>query len=412
MKRSFLGQWLAFLALGLMGSAPCLAQSVPAPTPAKDLTQIKQNILQNKKGLAEVQKELQEEKKKQRLAAARERSVLARLQKVDQALNKLRQEKEANEDDLGATRDRIDRLRFDIAQNQTQLVQSRLILGRRLRALHRMSFRTPFLGGLLSSDNFGDLARKLKFGMLLAKSNEKILAQTLRHEQVLETASNQWGEEEHRKEILMASLGRREKNFSRERSKRTVFITSIKRQQELREQTISELNDRAQDLQAKVSLLLKTATEVKKVAAASAPVGKGLKVVRGRIPWPVTGEILPDYSFGSHKNKEFNAVVDNTGIQIKAPMGTPIRAVAAGNVRYADWFKGYGKLVILDHGQGYYSLYAQANELNVTEGQKVAAGQVIGTVGDTGSLVGSSLYFEIRKDGVPQDPIRWLKHRS
>ncbi len=105
-------------------------------------------------------------------------------------------------------------------------------------------------------------------------------------------------------------------------------------------------------------------------------------------------------------------MVDNTGIQIQAPEGTPFRAVAEGKVRFADWFKGYGKLVILDHGEGYYSLYAQAAELDVTEGQLVSAGQILGTVGDTGSLVGTSLYFEIRKNGIPQNPTLWLKRRS
>ncbi len=108
-------------------------------------------------------------------------------------------------------------------------------------------------------------------------------------------------------------------------------------------------------------------------------------------------------------------MVDNTGIQIAAPAGTPIRAVAKGLVRYADWFKGYGKLVILDHGKGYYSLYAQAAELNVAEGTEVAQGQILGTVGDTGSLYadqwGTSLYFEIRHDGLPEDPVRWLTHQ-
>jgi septal ring factor EnvC (AmiA/AmiB activator) len=104
--------------------------------------------------------------------------------------------------------------------------------------------------------------------------------------------------------------------------------------------------------------------------------------------------------------------MDNSGIQIQAAEGTPIHAVASGVVKFADWFKGYGKLVILDHGRGYYSLYAQASNLNVSEGQSVAKGQVLGSVGDTDSLVGSSLYFEIRKNGVPQDPLHWLKYRN
>jgi septal ring factor EnvC (AmiA/AmiB activator) len=153
---------------------------------------------------------------------------------------------------------------------------------------------------------------------------------------------------------------------------------------------------------------LKQATETKKKQVV-VPAGKGLNVIRGKIPWPVSGKIIS--FFGKNKSSQFKMVVDNSGIQINAAQGTPFRAVSGGTVRFADWFKGYGKLVILDHGGGYYSLYAQASELSVSEGQTVAAGQILGTVGDTGSLVGSSLYFEIRKNGVPQDPLHWLKYR-
>jgi septal ring factor EnvC (AmiA/AmiB activator) len=198
-----------------------------------------------------------------------------------------------------------------------------------------------------------------------------------------------------------------------------VFLASLKRQKESQEQVLAELSEAAGDLQQKVSNLLnqaKTASqEAAKVKSAPLPAteGAGLKVVRGKIPWPVSGPVK--LFFGKTKNKEFNEVVDNTGIQIAAPAGTPFRAVAAGKVRYADWFKGYGKLVILDHAKGYYSLYAQAAELNVSEGEEVAQGQVLGTVGDTGSLYadqwGTSLYFEIRLNGIPQDPVRWLKHQ-
>src|SRR6185369_16828791 len=176
------------------------------------------------------------------------------------------------------------------------------------------------------------------------------------------------------------------------------------REQVLREQTIADLNEASVELHRKVDDLLEQSTRLEKQTPTLVK-GPGLLVKRGKIPWPVSGRIISP--FGRYKNPEFKVVVENSGVQIQAPLGTSFKAVAAGTVRYADWFKGYRKLVILDHGQGYYSLYAQASELSVSEGQKVVAGQVLGSVGDTGSLVGSSLYFEIRKNGVPQDPLRW-----
>ncbi len=389
------------------GAFPAFAQEQTSP-PVTNVKEIKKKIQKNKKDLAAIKQKLLAEEKKQRQARVKERNVLNRLQKLDQALGRKRREKEANQQDLEETRIRIDRLQNEMKGTKDQLAQSRFLLKQRLQALYRMSFREPFLGGLLDSGSFGEFARKLKFEMILARSNEKLLNQTLAHEQHLEQDASLWTAEERRKNRIVSVISKQEKNYSKERQNRTVFLNTIRKKQASREQAIQELSDQAQELQSKVALFLRQAAESKKNSIYVSR-GTGLKVRRGRIPWPVSGEIISP--FGKFKNREFNAVVDNSGIQIKAPPGTPIRAVAGGLVRFADWFKGYGKLVILDHGQGYYSLYAQASELNVSEGQEVLSGQVIGSVGDTGSLVGSSLYFEIRKNGVPQDPQRWLARR-
>ena len=371
---------------------------------------IKKDIVKNKKTLADLKKKLKEEERQQRLTHVKEKNVLNRLQKVDQKLGSLRREKEVNEQDLVETRVRLNRLQGEMKNNQVELGESRQLLKQRLRALYRMSFRRPFLGGLLDSESFGDFARKLKFELTIAQSNEKLLSQTLLHEQRLEQDSSLWNNEEKHKQRILGVLGRQESNYSRERKKKTIFLVSIQRQKETNEQMIAETKQAAQELQEQVSLLLRRAAVSKHNQKAFVSSGTGLMVKRGKYDWPVSGEILS--FFGKQKDKTFNEVVDNSGVQIKAPMGTPFHAVADGLVRYADWFKGYGKLVILDHGQGYYSLYAQASELNISEGQNVVAGQVIGTVGDTGSLYGSSLYFEIRKNGVPQDPLRWLQRHK
>ena len=84
--------------------------------------------------------------------------------------------------------------------------------------------------------------------------------------------------------------------------------------------------------------------------------------------------------------------------------GTSITAVAPGHVLYTGWFRGYGNLIIVDHGGEYYTLYAHASNIRVAEGDEIKQGQAIGTVGDTGSLQGPRLYFEVRHGGRPQDP--------
>ncbi len=409
-----LAAFLAVVSPSLAQDAPASDNPAPAFTPA-DLKTLKHDLHQNKKNLAEIQKQIAEHKKIKKQTEAKEKNVLSHLQQVDQALGKLRREKEANKEELDETRDRLDRLQSNKVQNSLLLQQDRTLLQQRLRDLYRMSFRQPLLGGVLSSENPSDLSRKLKFETLLALSNERLMDKTLENEQALENASSEWVGEEQRKEKILTVQEKKELEFERKKKNRAVFLDSLKRQKESQEQLLAELNDAAGELQQKVSLLLSQAQTATQVEAADhqPAAGSGLKVVRGRIPWPVSGKIM--MAFGKTRNKEFNEMVENTGIQIAAAQGTPFRAVAKGKVRYADWFKGYGKLVILDHGKGYYSLYAQAAELSVAEGTEVAQGQILGTVGDTGSLYadqwGSSLYFEIRQNGIPQDPVRWLKRQ-
>lgn len=397
-----------FFSFPLFPVASTFAQD-ETPTPAPSYHQIKKDLHRHKKDLAIIQKKIEEEKKMKHIDEVREKKTLGRLEKVDQVLGRLKREKETNEVELQETRLRMASLQEQRSKNEMDLKASRSLLKKRLQDLYRMSFRKPFLGGILDSENFGDLSRRLKFEMVLAQSNEKILTQTLSQKDQLDRSSAQWNNEQRRKERVLGALSRQEKGYSREKQNRTLFLASIQKKKEDHERYIEELNQAAQDLKEKVADFLKQAEDAKKLQTAWIPAGKGLAASRGHLAWPVIGEITQH--FGHQKNVQFKEVVDNSGIQIQADAGTPIKAVAGGKVRFADWFKGYGKLVILDHGEGYYSLYAQASELAVAEGQIVAPGQVIGTVGDTGSLVGNSLYFEIRKNGIPQDPLLWLKSR-
>jgi len=122
---------------------------------------------------------------------------------------------------------------------------------------------------------------------------------------------------------------------------------------------------------------------------------------------PVKGNIVS--FFGPYHNPKFNVVNFNSGIVIQADRGEPIRAVHDGKVLYSSWFKGYGNIIIIDHGDSYYTVYAHAEELFAAKGARVEKGEVVATVGDTGSLIGPSLHFEVRHHGRPVDPLKWIK---
>jgi len=116
-------------------------------------------------------------------------------------------------------------------------------------------------------------------------------------------------------------------------------------------------------------------------------------------------------SFGRQKHPKFNTYVQRKGIEIRAAQGSVIRSVADGVVAFADWMRGYGLLTIVDHGEGFFSLYAHASKLLVNVGETVRSNQPIGEIGDTGLTGENTLYFELRQRGQALDPLAWLARR-
>jgi septal ring factor EnvC (AmiA/AmiB activator) len=132
----------------------------------------------------------------------------------------------------------------------------------------------------------------------------------------------------------------------------------------------------------------------------------GFAALRGRLPRPAGKRI--EVGFGKVVDPRFRTVTVHRGVDIAAERGEDVVAVAPGRVVHAGWFKGYGNLVIVDHGEGFHTLVAHLASMTAAAGEDVLPGAVLGTVGDTGSLKGAYLYFEIREHGRPLDPRSWL----
>jgi murein DD-endopeptidase MepM/ murein hydrolase activator NlpD len=130
---------------------------------------------------------------------------------------------------------------------------------------------------------------------------------------------------------------------------------------------------------------------------------------KGKLPWPVTGRITGN--FGRIVHPEYKTIIQNNGIDIEAPNGTPIKSVAAGIVEFVGRMRGYGKLMIINHHGGFLTIYAHLNENFFEKGARVNQGTVIGSVGESGSLEGSKLHFEIRSENNALNPNDWLRKR-
>ena len=174
--------------------------------------------------------------------------------------------------------------------------------------------------------------------------------------------------------------------------------------------------DRARERSALVEMETATrALEETLVGLGSSPErppleGLDFSKLRGTLELPVAAPIVGE--FGRVVDTEFQTQTLRKGVEFLAPFGSPVRAVAAGRVGFAGWFRGYGRLVILDHGDRYFTVSGHLDSIEVEVGEDVGAGHPIGSVGETGSLSGPRLYFEIRRGGRSLDPRQWLPSRQ
>ena len=165
---------------------------------------------------------------------------------------------------------------------------------------------------------------------------------------------------------------------------------------------LDQLKENASRLKALINKL-----EKQKVAVTgSGPIAGDFAVGRGKLGWPVTGRVA--IGFGQQKDDKLGTYYESNGIEIATPPGNPIRAVAAGKIVFADYFKGYGNLFIISHPGGYHTLYAQTDRMQKKLGNQVSAGDLLGYSGLAGR---DSVYFEIRSNGSPVNPLSWLKRR-
>ena len=176
------------------------------------------------------------------------------------------------------------------------------------------------------------------------------------------------------------------------------------------------LDTRLQVVRARQGLLDRAAAEIARAAddldaflsgrRAAPPLGPDPNARRGTLPWPAQGPVL--VPFGTRRHPRFGTLLPHRGIAIGASPGVPVRAVAGGTVLFADWLTGYGRTVIVDHGLGVVSVVAHLASIAVRAGETMDQGRVVGSVGDSGTLEGVRLYFEVRRAGQPEDPRQWL----
>jgi septal ring factor EnvC (AmiA/AmiB activator) len=177
------------------------------------------------------------------------------------------------------------------------------------------------------------------------------------------------------------------------------LLARLKTEESGSEKQIAELEEKANRLERLVEYL--------STQQAGRAVPIDVRTFQGALQWPVDGMVVE--KFGLQRNAKFSTVTTNNGVRIAAVTGSPVHAVFQGTVLFSQWFKGYGNLIIVDHGSRVFSLYGNVKAASIAVGDHVNAGQTIAGVGESEEGRAGHLYFEIRRDNHPEDPQKWLR---
>lgn len=284
--------------------------------------------------------------------------------------------------------------RREAEEGQAELAAQQRRLSPKLFTLYRLQ-KQDSLGALLSADDFASLIKR-------QRAFRTLVASDVRELEELATFAT-WQRRQARRLERLEATGQRylralrsEQAVGQARLARFKdLLASVTAEQNRMSRVIAELEQTEKELAGMV-------TDMQSTVGTS-----GFRARKGQLPFPTAG--LVEVGFGKIVNPRFNTVTVQKGLDIRAAEGADVVAVSTGNVVFSGWLKGYGNLVIIDHGGNFHSLYAHLANSQVETGNAVEEGEKIGQVGDTGSLKGSYLYFEIRKSGQAVDPLPWLK---
>ncbi len=365
---------------------------------------IAEKIERERKMLETLKGKIEEKRKRAEEAEKKRESVLQGIQTLDERLvhhrqdhheisKKLRQKDREIED----ITDRLGGMRISIDARRDAILA-------RLRVQY-MEGRFGRVKALLTADSYGDFQRRGQYLSAVSQKDYELLGTFKADMERMEQAERQRAEA---RAVLVAYKLNTEKKLSDIRvlqKEKKVYLAKITHEKDAFNRAAEELQRSA----SRVDGLLHDLEARRRAAApppSSSPLAHG---VRGTLPWPADGKVVS--FFGRQKHPTFNTYVQRKGIEIRTIEGSLIHAVMTGSVVYADWLKGYGLVIILDHANGFFSLYAHASKLLAKAGEQVAEGQPIGETGDTGMIGENTLYFELREGAEPVDPLHWLAKR-
>jgi len=364
---------------------------------------ISSSISKHQNKLFNITKQIDKKKSELKLLSMEEKNTLIKLSAVEKEI-KIGVEK------LNRINNQLDNVYRDICSTERSIyLTSWKLKNRQNLLLKRLNAIYKYRGGdlldiLFNTDSLTEMSKRLYFMALIAKADTELIEDIkreknayLQRERILQANHNKISEIKKSQQRVLSTQERLKKD-------RVRLLSEIRGKKSLYSQQIAELERNSLELRQLIKSL-----EAKRIEREKYFIGREKYVLHGsgNLPWPVKNRKLYR-EFGKYKHPKFDVFVMNKGIDILADKGETVTSINEGNVIFANWFKGYGMLVIIDHGKGLYSLYANLAKILVSCNQRVSKGTPIGKIGNPMAGDIYNFHFEIRVNGEPVNPLNWL----
>jgi len=312
-------------------------------------------------------------------------------------------------EEAAAIEDRMEKTAREIKDTRASIDEKRDYAEQRLVALYKLN-RLGAMNLLATAESAGDLFRRKAAIEAIVEHDGEVIGALVEEEKRLEKLHARAADEKAEKEKLEARYERNRKELAGQQKEREALLARIQKEKADAQARIEELEAAARRVDETIASLERREEKAREQAAAEPPdkEQKDFSEYQGLLKMPVEGKIVSRY--GKYTEPHSGAKSFKNGIEISAGHGAPVKVVFDGETSFADWISGFGRVIIVSHGNSYYTVYGHLEELFAGEGDTVKAGEVIATVGNSGSATAAPvLYFEVRHRGNPQDPLDWIE---
>lgn len=356
--------------------------------------------------MAKLQKDIEALQKELQQVQGTRSSLQKELQKSEQEINKLQQKADQINKELKQQNHELNSLKNERSQLEQAQKKQQAQIAEQMRAAHKLGEQSE-IKVLLNQESPHQLSRIMKYHSYFLEAHNAKIQQFVDTITRIDALTPQIEEKTQALSAMQAALDEQRKQLKNHQNERQKALAQVNNQLKNKSEQLKQLGEDRRRLQAlldRVTQSVATSGAMDSPAYVPLPAGgEKFSQRKGRLPWPTQGRMI--HRFGSPR---IAGQMNWNGAYIAAPGGNKVVAVHHGRVVFADYFGGHGLLLIVDHGEGYLSLYAHNQHLLKKAGEPVQAGETIATVGNSGGQAGTGLYFEIRHQGRPIDPGGWL----